>query len=82
MSLTISGHAHREALLEAAVLAAVPVHAHDETLLVLHAHLVVDVLLNAASEETLEKERDGDDEEEKTDKKSKKKRGSACCCPT
>lgn len=56
MSLTISGHAHGEALLEAAVLAAVPVHAHDETLLVLHAHLVVDVLLNAASEETLEKE--------------------------
>lgn len=55
-SLTISGHAHGETLLEAAVLAPVPVHAHDETLLILHAHLVVDVLLNAASEETLQKE--------------------------
>lgn len=53
MFLTISGHAHREALLEAAVLAPVSVHAHDETLLILHTHLVVDILLNAASEETL-----------------------------
>lgn len=53
--LTISGHAHRETLLEAAVLAAVAVHAHDETLLVLHTHLVVDVLLDAASEEALQR---------------------------
>ena len=55
--LTISGHAHGEALLEAAVLAAVAVHAHDQAVLVLHAHLVVDVLLNAAPEETLRKKR-------------------------
>lgn len=54
-SLTISGHAHGETLLKAAVLAAVAVHAHDETVFILHAHLVVDILLNAASEETLEK---------------------------
>lgn len=55
-SLTISGHAHRETLLEAAVLAPVTVHTHDKTVFILHAHLVVDVLLNAAPEETLEKE--------------------------
>lgn len=52
-SLTISGHAHVETLLEAAVLAAVAVHAHDQAALVLHTHLVVDVLLDAAAEETL-----------------------------
>lgn len=60
MSLTISGHAHGETLFEAAVLAPVSVHAHDETLLVLHTHLVVNILLNAASEETLEKAREGE----------------------
>lgn len=53
MFLTISGHAHGEALLEAAVLAPVSVHAHDQTVLVLHTHLVVDVLLDAAAEKTL-----------------------------
>lgn len=51
--LTISWHADREALLETAVLAPVPIHAHDQTVLILHAHLVVDVLLDAASEKTL-----------------------------
>lgn len=55
LSLTISGHAHGETLLKAAVLAPVSVHAHDETVFILHTHLVVDILLNAASEETLEK---------------------------
>lgn len=44
------------------MLAPVSVHAHDETLFILHTHLVVDILLNAASEETLEKAQ----EEEKT----------------
>lgn len=52
-SLTISRHAHRQAFLEAAVLAPVAVHAHDETVLILHTHLVVDVLLNAAAKESL-----------------------------
>lgn len=52
--LTISGHAHRKALLEAAVLTAVPVHAHDRAVLVLRTYLVVDVLLDAAAEETLQ----------------------------
>lgn len=55
-SLTISGHAHGETLLEATVLAPVTVHAHDETVFILHTHLVVDILLNAAPEETLRKE--------------------------
>lgn len=36
------------------MLTAVPVHAHDETLLILDAHLVVDILLNAASEKALQ----------------------------
>ena len=53
MGRTVSGHAHGETLLEAAVLTAVAVHAHDETVFVLHAHLVVDVLLDAATEEAL-----------------------------
>lgn len=52
-TLTISGHAHGETLLKATVLAPVSVHAHDETVFILYTHLVVDVLLNAASEETL-----------------------------
>lgn len=38
------------------MLTPVPVHAHDQTLLVLHAHLVVDVLLDAAPEEALQEE--------------------------
>lgn len=36
------------------MLAPIAVHAHDETVLIFHAHLVVDVLLDAAAEETLE----------------------------
>lgn len=62
--LTISGHAHRQALLKAAVLAAVPIHPHDEAVLVLHTHLVVDVLLNAATEEALRGGRKREREEE------------------
>lgn len=53
MALTITGHAHGQTLLEAAVLATVAVHAHDQAVLVLHAHLVVNVLLNAAAKESL-----------------------------
>lgn len=53
--LTISWHANREAFLETAVLAPVAVHAHDQTVLILHTHLVVDVLLDAAAEKTLNK---------------------------
>lgn len=53
MTLTITGHAHSQTLLEAAVLATVAVHAHDQAVLILHAHLVVNVLLNAAAKETL-----------------------------
>lgn len=51
--LTVSRHADGEAFLETAVLASVAVHPHDQTVLVLHAHLVVDVLLDAAAEKTL-----------------------------
>lgn len=53
MRLTVTGHAHRQAFLEAAVLAAVAVHAHDEAVLVFHTHFVVDVLLDAPAEKTL-----------------------------
>lgn len=51
--LTISGHADGQAFLEAAVLAPVAVHTHDETIFILHAHLVVNVLLNTAAKESL-----------------------------
>lgn len=53
MTLTITGHAHSQALLKTAVLATIAVHAHDQAILVLHAHLVVYVLLYAAAKETL-----------------------------
>lgn len=53
MTLTITGHAHGQTLLETAVLATVAVHAHDQAILILHAHLVVNILLNAAAKETL-----------------------------
>lgn len=53
MTLTITGHAHCQTLLETAVLATVAVHAHDQAILILHAHLVVYILLNAATKETL-----------------------------
>ena len=85
-ALTISGHAHRQALLEAAVLAAVAVHAHDQAVLVLHTHLIVDVLLDAPAEEALEetesKVYDGyikiDRDREREERKGKKERESIC----
>lgn len=51
--LTVSGHPHHQTLLEAALLAAVPVNPHDGATLVLKALLVLDVLLDAPSEESL-----------------------------
>lgn len=50
---TISGHADREALLKSTVLTAVAVHPHDQTAFILHTHLIMDVLLDTAAEETL-----------------------------
>ncbi|KAG7219063.1 hypothetical protein INR49_003598, partial [Caranx melampygus] len=52
--LTVSAHAHRQTLLEATLLAAVPVDPHDGAALVLHTLLVLDVLLDAAAEEALQ----------------------------
>lgn len=52
-ALTISGHADREALLKATVLTAIAVHPHDQTVFILHAHLIIDVLLDTAAKETL-----------------------------
>lgn len=51
--LTISWHPHRQTFLEAAMLAAVAIHTHDHAVFILHTHLVVDVLLDAAAEKTL-----------------------------
>ena len=51
--LTIAAHADCDALLEATVLAAVPVDAQDGALLVLGAGTVLDLLLDAAAEEPL-----------------------------
>lgn len=51
--LTVTGHADRQAFLEAAVLASVAIHAHNHAVFVLHAHLVVNVLLNASPEKAL-----------------------------
>lgn len=51
--LTIATHPDSDALLEAAILAAVPVDTQDAALLILSAGPVLDLLLNAASEETL-----------------------------
>lgn len=56
--LTVSGHPHHQTLLEAALLAAVPVDPHDGAALVLKALLVLDVLLDAPSEEALHVDRD------------------------
>lgn len=53
MTLTITGHAHGQALLETAVLATIAVHAHYQAIFIFHAHLVVNVLLNAAAKKTL-----------------------------
>ena len=52
--LTVSAHPDRDALLEPAVLAAVPVDAQDVALLVLGARPVLDLLLDRATEEALE----------------------------
>lgn len=52
-ALTISGHADREALLKATVLTAIAVHPHDQTVFILHTHLIIDVLLDTAAKETL-----------------------------
>ena len=52
-ALTISAHAHGEALLKATLLAAVPVDPDDGAAFVLQTLLVLDVLLDAAAEETL-----------------------------
>lgn len=51
--LTVAGHADQQALLEAALLAAVAVDADDGAVLILQALLVLDVLLDAAAEEPL-----------------------------
>lgn len=52
-SHSISGHAYREALLEATLLTTVAVNPHDGAALVFKALLILDVLLNASSEEAL-----------------------------
>lgn len=52
--LTISRHANGETLLEAALLAAVAVDAHDGAVLVLQAPLVLDILLDAPAKKALE----------------------------
>lgn len=51
--LTVSRHADQQTLLKAALLASVPVDAHDGAVLILKALLVLDVLLDAPPEETL-----------------------------
>jgi len=57
ISLTVSAHADSNALLQSAVLAAIPVDSQDGTLLVFGARPVLDLLLDAASEETLRRSR-------------------------
>lgn len=54
--LTITGHADRQAFLEATLLAAIAIDADNVAGLILQALFVLDVLLNAAPEETLRKE--------------------------
>lgn len=51
--LTISGHAHSQAFLEATLLATVPVDPHDGAVLHLKTLLVLNVLLDASPEESL-----------------------------
>lgn len=51
--LTISAHSNGDAFLQPAVLASIPVDAQNGTLLVLGAGSILDLLLDAASEETL-----------------------------
>lgn len=52
-TLTVSTHADGDALLQAAILAAVPVDPQNRALLVLGARPVLDLLLDAAPEEAL-----------------------------
>ena len=54
-SLTVSAHACRDALLEAAVLAAVPVDAQYGALLILGAGPILNLLLDRAAEEALKR---------------------------
>lgn len=51
--LTISRHAHSETLAEAALLTAVPINAHNGAGVTLQTFLVLNVLLNAATEKSL-----------------------------
>lgn len=53
-TLTISRHANGDAFLQATVLAPVPVDPQDGALLVLGAGAVLDLLLDAAAEESLQ----------------------------
>lgn len=55
--LTISAHAHGNAFLQSAVLAAVAIYPQDAALLVLRAGAVLDLLLDRASEESLRKDK-------------------------
>lgn len=52
--LTISRHAHGETLLEATLLAAVPVDADNGTIFIFQTPLVLDILLDAPTEKALE----------------------------
>lgn len=53
-SLTVSGHAHGETLLEATLLAPVAVDADDGAVLVFQTPLVLDILLDTPTEKALE----------------------------
>jgi len=53
LELTVTAHADRDALLEATILAAVPVYPQDGALLIFGAWPVLDFLLDAAPEEAL-----------------------------
>ena len=50
---SISRHYHKQTLLEVALLALVPVHPHDGTVIILQALLILDVLLNVGPKKTL-----------------------------
>lgn len=51
--LTVSAHAYSDAFLKSAILAPVPVDPQDGALLIFGARPVLDLLLDASSEETL-----------------------------
>ena len=53
--LTISAHSNSDAFLESAVLATIAIDAQNGALLILGARTVLDLLLDAPPEETLEK---------------------------